>query len=1064
MLSTQAQVNVEHDDRRRLQLLHQLSRADVRPAATTTARHTPPSPLRHDGGGALLSPTASSPGERQQQQRRRRVGFLGADGERQRSSPYSTAPRRQPGETASSDALGESVAAPPSASSLLRRRGSVDDGDTVIRIPATALDSNDNVPMSLKAQPGARRHYEMVSGGTNLHSAAAAAASSTTTDDVMIPLSSMDGDGSNYSDVYPSTYEASSSADAFDANNMMVVDDDDDDDDDDDERDAAATTATSGDDYSSTEGDEESSDYYDDEYLSGMVGGEDAGELLERLAPEYDEFDTIDWIRDEEHARRTRDEMDVYFKSPSTPWYFRMLRQLYRVQAWIYVLLVGATTGVLAACIDVAVDVLTDLRYGYCSRHFWLSKAVCCDRTAIDQPCTVWITWASAFGAEGLLNSSVVNYASYVAWAMLFAGLACWLVSSFARWAAGSGIPEMKTVLGGFVINMFHSAQTLVIKVVGLVLAVASGLNLGKEGPLVHVAGATADLYSKLFPKYSTNEAKKREILSAAVASGVSVAFGAPVGGVLFSLEEASYYFPHKTLWRSFFAAAMGALLLQAINPLRTSKLVIFQVSYAHSWRWVEMPFFLIIGAIGGLVGKLFIAMNLRICELRKKTSMRRWPVLECVVVAAVTAVCSWPNPYTSPAASEVIADLFDVCAPAASPLSAAAQDTNTDLCARSTAWVTIGQLLMAAVVKLVLTIFTYGLRVPSGLFIPSMGVGACIGRAIGIAMQQWHDAAPDAAMWNECIGTSTSACVIPGVYGLIGAAAVLAGVTRMTVSLTVIMYELTGDPDYIVPIMLAVMTAKWVGDSLGGEGIYDEHILLNEYPYLSATGTYRFAAFASTVMRADNIACIVCPTPMYNTIGSLRAFVQRNLYSGFPILASDGDAAHDQADSHSSGLDRLLLGYISRFDLETALRSAEAKGMADSTPCVFRKRDALAMPAHIEFIDLKSHLDVAPIHVQPTMPLNVLFSMFKALGLRYVLVVSKGHLRGVITKKDVLQYISLTVHHKLRTFLPNEADATPIPLDKPAVGGTLSSSALSSSAPRVQSLEKQPLLSNNKR
>lgn len=46
------------------------------------------------------------------------------------------------------------------------------------------------------------------------------------------------------------------------------------------------------------------------------------------------------------------------------------------------------------------------------------------------------------------------------------------------------------------------------------------------------------NILSYLFPKYGKNEAKKREILSAAAASGVSVAFGAPIGGVLFSLEE----------------------------------------------------------------------------------------------------------------------------------------------------------------------------------------------------------------------------------------------------------------------------------------------------------------------------------------------------------------------------------------------------------------------------------------------------------------------------------------------------------------------------------------------
>ena len=55
---------------------------------------------------------------------------------------------------------------------------------------------------------------------------------------------------------------------------------------------------------------------------------------------------------------------------------------------------------------------------------------------------------------------------------------------------------------------------------------------------MVHIACCIGNILSYLFPKYGRNEAKKREILSAAAAAGVSVAFGAPVGGVLFSLEE----------------------------------------------------------------------------------------------------------------------------------------------------------------------------------------------------------------------------------------------------------------------------------------------------------------------------------------------------------------------------------------------------------------------------------------------------------------------------------------------------------------------------------------------
>jgi chloride channel 3/4/5 len=120
---------------------------------------------------------------------------------------------------------------------------------------------------------------------------------------------------------------------------------------------------------------------------------------------------------------------------------------------------------------------------------------------------------------------------------------------------------QLKTILSGFVIRGFLGKWTLLIKSIGIMLSVAAGLSLGKEGPMVHITicigtcqpalctinyqsrpqfkhSNIGNILSYLFPKYGRNEAKKREILSAAAASGVSVAFGAPIGGVLFSLEE----------------------------------------------------------------------------------------------------------------------------------------------------------------------------------------------------------------------------------------------------------------------------------------------------------------------------------------------------------------------------------------------------------------------------------------------------------------------------------------------------------------------------------------------
>lgn len=109
----------------------------------------------------------------------------------------------------------------------------------------------------------------------------------------------------------------------------------------------------------------------------------------------------------------------------------------------------------------------------------------------------------------------------------------------FAPYACGSGIPEIKCILSGFVIRGYLGKWTFLIKSVGLILACASGLtfpaesiplflpssglNLGKEGPTVHLACCIGNILSYIFPKYGMNEAKKREILSASAAAGTNI-------------------------------------------------------------------------------------------------------------------------------------------------------------------------------------------------------------------------------------------------------------------------------------------------------------------------------------------------------------------------------------------------------------------------------------------------------------------------------------------------------------------------------------------------------------
>ncbi|GBO28063.1 H(+)/Cl(-) exchange transporter 3, partial [Araneus ventricosus] len=89
------------------------------------------------------------------------------------------------------------------------------------------------------------------------------------------------------------------------------------------------------------------------------------------------------------------------------------------------------------------------------------------------------------------------------------------------------------------------------------------------------------------------------EVLSAAAAAGVSTAFGAPIGGVLFSLEEVSYYFPMKTLWRSFFCALVAAFILRSIDPFGTDHMVKFYMNTTRAWILVELLPFMLLGIMG---------------------------------------------------------------------------------------------------------------------------------------------------------------------------------------------------------------------------------------------------------------------------------------------------------------------------------------------------------------------------------------------------------------------------------------------------------------------------------
>ncbi|KAG9274493.1 H(+)/Cl(-) exchange transporter 5-like [Astyanax mexicanus] len=740
-------------------------------------------------------------------------------------------------------------------------------------------------------------------------------------------------------------------------------------------------------------------------------------DLLEEGVPgvgTYDDFNTIDWVREKSKDRDRHREISRKKKQSVLALLFSLSDAF---SGWLLMLLIGLMSGALAGGIDIAAHWLTDLKEGVCLNGFWFNHENCCwdsKETTFQErdKCPQWKSWAELMvGVTEGASAYVVNYLMYVSWALLFSFLAVILVRAFAPYACGSGIPEIKTILSGFIIRGYLGKWTLVIKTITLVLAVSSGLSLGKEGPLVHVACCCANILCHLFTKYRKNEAKRREVLSAASAVGVSVAFGAPIGGVLFSLEEVSYYFPLKTLWRSFFAALVAAFTLRSINPFGNSRLVLFYVEFHTPWHFLELFPFVLLGIFGGLWGALFIRANIAWCRKRKTSRLGHYPVLEVLVVALATALLAFPNEYTRMSGSELISELFNDCSLLDSsklcdylPLSKVgdkganfSQSSNglADRPAGPGVYAAIWQLALALVFKMFITVVTFGMKVPSGLFIPSMAVGAIAGRLLGIGMEQLAYYHHDWPMFKSWCSPGAD-CITPGLYAMLGAAACLGGVTRMTVSLVVIMFELTGGLEYIVPLMAATMTSKWVADALGREGIYEAHIRLNGYPFLETKEEFEHKTLAMDVMRprrSDPPLSVLTQDGM--TVEEVEAMISDTSYSGFPVVVSNES--------------QRLVGFVLRRDLVISIDNARRcqEGIVGASHILFTDHSPSQPLGGPPPLNLRSILDLSPLAVTDHTPMEITVDIFRKLGLRQCLVTQNGRLLGIITKKDILKHMA---------------------------------------------------------
>ncbi|KAI8996437.1 chloride channel [Trametes punicea] len=697
----------------------------------------------------------------------------------------------------------------------------------------------------------------------------------------------------------------------------------------------------------------------------------------------YEDGSTIDWLR-EEAAERER---KLVIGSQRG---LRGLLALMQDSAgmWLVVILTGLGIGVVGAWLDVLVKWLGDLREGRCAYGFFYNQVACCSGLDPGEVCNEWQSWSQYFGVRSIFGQSLLQAAIYIALSIAFAGSSAFLVKSYAPYAFHTGIPEIKAILSGYVLDAFLGPWVLLIKALGLALAVASGLSLGKEGPLVHVACCWAYLLSRLLRQYGQNEVRKRKLLAAAAAAGVSVAFGSPLGGVLFGLEELDAFFDDgDVMWRGFVTSVIAAVSLQYIDPFGTSKLVLFQVSESGStWRAFELVPWIILSVIGGLLGSLLIKLNTAAAVYRRHSVLHDWPIVEVVGFTAITAAISYLVVFLRVQSSELVANLFQECDPA--------KGDYHGLCNPTAIWANVFLLVLTALAKIGFTAWTFGMMIPAGIFLPTIAIGACLGRAVGLIMQGWHRAYPHAWIFSSCPPDPTVRCISPGFYAVIGASAMLGGVTRMTISLVVILFELTGALSHVLPIMISVMVSKWVADAFGMDGIYSTWIAMRQYPWLPAREFRDKGQTAAHVMKAASNLVVIRDDGRGRRLGELDELVKRHTFHGFPVVYGDQ-----------------LLGFVLRDKLRACIESLLAEDPNLDRKCTFLPPNRVA-EGDSGMENLSPLLEEAVLQLRKDVPLELVVNMFQKLNLRHILFTQGGKLTGLVTKTDIVWLLTAQAPH----------------------------------------------------
>ena len=383
--------------------------------------------------------------------------------------------------------------------------------------------------------------------------------------------------------------------------------------------------------------------------------------------------------------------------------------------------------------------------------------------TGADTLRSAMLDWAHALPMLGWIFPMLIT--------AIGAGIAVSITRRYAPEASGSGIPHLEAVLHRM--RKLEWKRLLPVKFLGGVLAIGSGLALGREGPTVQMGGAVGDAISRWL---KVSERERLTLISAGAGAGLAAAFNAPLSGLVFVLEEVRRDFQPIV----FGAAFVAAVIADIIARIGSGQLAIFAVPSYPVPPLTSLPIFALLGITAGIFGMFFNRSLLTISGLYARIP-GRFAVLAAAITGAIIGLIGW-----------------------FSPLMMSSGHTLAESTLK-------GDLLLATIplffgVRFLITAASYGTGAPGGIFAPLLVLGSLIGLAIG---QIFHNWMPDVVP-------------IPAVFAVVGMAAYFTAIVRAPLTGIMLIVEMTGNYSQMLPLLVSCFCAYATAEFLKDLPIYE--------------------------------------------------------------------------------------------------------------------------------------------------------------------------------------------------------------------------------------------------